>query len=64
MLGALANAASKREFVASQRPPDWTPLSIFQSPAVLTECEVVEADAELRALQRHSLQIVEPETGE
>ena len=32
------------------------------SPQVLTEAEVVEAEAELRALQRHALEVVDPET--
>jgi hypothetical protein len=30
----------------------------------MTEAEVVEAVAELRALGRHALELVEPETGE
>jgi hypothetical protein len=64
MPAALAHAASKRELVASQRPPNWTPPSILRSPAVLTEFEVVEAEAELKALQRHSLEVVDPETSE
>jgi hypothetical protein len=29
---------------------------------VLTEAEVIEAGAELRALQRHALEVVDPET--
>jgi hypothetical protein len=28
---------------------------------VLTEAEVIEAEAELRALQRHALEVVDPE---
>jgi hypothetical protein len=35
---------------------------MFRPPEVLTEAEVVEADAELRALQRHALAVVDPET--
>jgi hypothetical protein len=31
-------------------------------PEVLTEAELVEAEAELKALQRHALEIVDPET--
>jgi hypothetical protein len=34
---------------------------MFRSPEVLTEAEVVEA--ELRALQRHALEVVDPEAG-
>jgi len=30
----------------------------FQPPGVLTEAEVIEAEAELRALQRHALELV------
>ncbi len=33
---------------------------MFRQPEVLTEAEVVEAEAELKALQRHALELVEP----
>ncbi len=36
---------------------------MFQLPEVLTEAEVIEAEAELRALQRHALEVVEPKGG-
>ena len=58
---AIAHAAIKRELVAKQRPPGWTPPSIFRLPEVLTEAEVIEAEAELKALQRHALEVVDPE---
>ena len=58
---AVAHAATKRELVAKQRPTGWTPPGMFRSPEVLTEAEVVEAEAELRALQRHALEVVDPE---
>jgi hypothetical protein len=58
---AIAHAATKRELVASQRPPGWVPPGMFQLPMVLTEAEVVEAKAELKALQRHALAVVDPE---
>jgi len=32
---AIAHAATKRELVAKQRPPHWTPPSIFRQPEVL-----------------------------
>ena len=51
---ALAHAATKRELVAKQRPPHWTPPSIFRPPEALSEAEVIEAEAELKALQRHA----------
>jgi hypothetical protein len=35
---------------------------VFQLPKVLTEAEVIEAEAELKALQRHALEVVDPET--
>ena len=35
----------KRELVAKQRPADWAPPSMFRPPEVLTEAEVVEAEA-------------------
>jgi hypothetical protein len=46
---AVAHAATKRELVARQRPPHWMPPSIFRPPEVLTEAEVIEAEAELKA---------------
>jgi hypothetical protein len=58
---AIAHAATKRELVAKQRPPRWTPPSMFRLPEALTEAEVTEAEAELRALQRHALEVVDPE---
>ena len=42
----VAHAATKRELVAKQRPPHWMPPSIFRPPEVLTEVEVIEAEAE------------------
>ena len=36
------------------------PPNIFQLPKVLTEAEVIEAEAELKALQRHALEVVDP----
>ena len=58
---AIAHAATKRGLVAKQRPPGWTPPSMFRQPEVLTEAEVIEAEAELKALQRHALEVVDPE---
>ena len=58
---AIAHAAAKCEFVAKQRPPHWTPPNMFRPPEALTEAEVVEAEAELRALRRHALEVVGPE---
>ena len=60
---AIAHAATKRELVAKQRPAGWTPPSMFKLPEALTEAEVVEAEVELRALQRHALEVVEPKGG-
>jgi hypothetical protein len=57
---AVAHAATKRGLVAKQRPPRWKPPSMFKLPEVLTEAEVVEAEAELKALQRHALAVVDP----
>ena len=58
---AVAHAASRRELIAKERPPGWAPPSMFRKPDVLTEAEVVEAEAELRALRRHALEVVDPE---
>jgi hypothetical protein len=49
---ALAHAAIRRDLVARERPPRWSRPSICRAPEVLTEAEVVEAEAELKALQR------------
>jgi hypothetical protein len=62
MARALAHAAAKRELVALQRPADWRPPSILRLPEVLTEAELAEAEAELKALQRYALEIVDPES--
>ena len=40
------------ELIAKQRPPGWVPPNMFQLPKVLTDAEVIEAEAELKALQR------------
>jgi hypothetical protein len=60
---AVAHAAAKRGLVAKQRPSDWTPPSIVRSLEPLTEADVVEAEKELRALQRHALEVINPEAG-
>jgi hypothetical protein len=60
---AVARAATTRGLVAKQRPSHWAPPSIVRPPEVLTEVEVIEAEAELKALQRHALEVVDPETG-
>jgi hypothetical protein len=57
---AVAHAAAKRELVARERPTDWSPPSILRLPEVLTEADVVEAEKELRALQRHALEVIDP----
>jgi hypothetical protein len=62
MRRGLTHAAAKRELVAAERPIDWMPPSIFRPPEVLTELETVEAENELKALQRHALAIVDPKT--
>jgi hypothetical protein len=56
---ALAHAAAKRELVAIELPAGWTPPSILRPPEVLAESELVDADAELKALQRHAFEIVD-----
>jgi hypothetical protein len=59
---ALAHAAAKRELVAVSRPVDWEPPSILRPPEVVPEPERAEAEAELKALQRHAFGIVEAES--
>jgi hypothetical protein len=63
MRRGLAHAAAKRELVGVQRPDDWIPPSIFRPPEVLTELEVIEAEGELKALQHHAFEIVDPDIG-
>ncbi len=58
----VAHAASKRELVAKERPPHWKQPSMFHPAKALTMLEVAEAEAELKALQRHALEVVDPET--
>ena len=58
MSRALAHAAAKRELVAVGQPAGWTPPSILRPPEVLTASALVEAEAELKALQRHAFEIV------
>jgi hypothetical protein len=36
---------------------------MFRRPEVLTAAEVVDAEAELKALGRHALELVEPKAG-
>ena len=57
---AIAHAATKRELVAKERPAEWIPPNMFQLPKALTEAEVIEAEEELKALQRHAFAIVDP----
>jgi hypothetical protein len=57
---ALVHAVAKRDVAVEQRA-DWTPPSVLRPPEVLTESEVAEAKAELKALQRHAFEIVHPE---
>jgi hypothetical protein len=58
---AVAHAAAKRELIAKHRPTGSMLPNIFRSPKVLTEAEVVEAEEELKALERHAFGIVGPE---
>jgi hypothetical protein len=39
----------------------WIAPNMFQFPKVLTEAEVIEAEEELKALQRHAFAIVDRE---
>ena len=57
---AIAYAATKRGLVAKERPADWMPPNIFQLPKALTEAEVIDAEEELKALQRHAFAIADP----
>ena len=59
--GLWLHAAAKRELVAVERPIGWEPPSIVRPPEVLTESGLTEAEAELKALQRHAFEIVHPE---
>jgi hypothetical protein len=58
---AIAHAASKRGLIAKERPSRWTRPSLFRPPETLTEAQVIEAEAELKALRLHALGSVDPE---
>jgi hypothetical protein len=60
---SLMPPASKRDLVARERPLQWTRPSMFRSAEVLTEAEVMEAEAELKDLQRHAFELVGPKVG-
>jgi hypothetical protein len=60
---ALAHAAARRNLVVLEQPRAWEAPSILRPPEVLTEAELAEAEAEMKALQRHALGIVEPGPG-
>jgi hypothetical protein len=62
MRRGLAHAAASANLLPRERPIDWMPPSIFRPPEVLTELETVEAENELKALQRHAFAIVDPKT--
>ncbi len=51
----VAHAVAKCELVAKGKPPRWERPSILTPPEVLSEIEVAEAEAELRALNRHAI---------
>jgi hypothetical protein len=54
--------AAKRDLVAVQRPVDWEPPSILRAPEVLTEAELAAAEVELKVLQQHAFEVVDPES--
>jgi hypothetical protein len=60
----IANGATTSELVTKQHPTRWAPPTMFRPPKVLTTAEVVEAEAELKALPRHALEVVDPPSGE
>ena len=59
MPSAVAHAAAKRDLVAHHKPSHWTPPSLFKMPEVLTAMEIVEAEAELQALEHHAAEPLE-----
>jgi len=56
MLDPLGESMSERRF-----PADWSPPSILTLREVLNDADVLEAEAELRALQRHALEVIDSE---
>ena len=58
---AIAHAASRRGLIAKERPSGWTRPSLFRPPETLTEAEVKEAEAELKALGLYALGSIDPE---
>ncbi len=59
----IAHAANKSEFVAKQRPPHWASPTMFWPSEVPTAAEVIEAEAELKAMWRRALEVVDPPRG-
>jgi hypothetical protein len=59
MLPAVAHTAAKRDLVVHHKPPHWTPPSLFKTPETLTAMEIVEAEAELQALEYHAAEPLE-----
>jgi hypothetical protein len=64
MTRALAHAAAKRDLIAVQRPGR---LGTAEHPETARgadcEAELAAAEAELKALQRHGFEVVDPESG-
>ena len=57
---AIAHAAAQRDLVAHHKPARWTPPSCLAFPVFLTAVEIEEAEAELLALDRHAVEVLEP----
>ena len=60
MLATVAHAAAKRGLIAKGKSPRWRRPSILTPPEVVSEIEVAEAEAELRALEQHARPATEP----
>ena len=59
MPSAIAHAAAKRDLVAHHKPARWTPPSCLAFPVFLTAVEIEKAEAELLALDRHAVEVLE-----
>ena len=57
---AVAHAAAKRDLVAHHKLARWTPPRCLAAPVFLTAAEIEEAEAELLALDRHAVEMLDP----
>ncbi len=58
MLPAMAHTAAKHDLVAKAKPVHWAPPNLWARPTTLTMIDIAEAQAELQALELHTVEDV------